>query len=130
MGSCSWPPTVGGRSAIVATWVGEIEGTEERLKRRAFDLFGIVAHREEELASTKESVSLIKNALEQGLKDMESARTMVTSQLVEAPGSRREETWVEALQRIRSQGQHAESRLTKSAEFGHMSDPLTGGGRI
>ena len=45
-------------------------------------------------------------------------------------GSRREETWVEALQRIRSQGQHAESRLTKSAEFGHMSDPLTGGGRI
>ena len=45
-------------------------------------------------------------------------------------GSRREETWVEALQRIRSQGQHAESRLTKSAEFGHTSDPLTGGGRI
>ena len=45
-------------------------------------------------------------------------------------GSRREETWVEALQRIRSQGQHAESRLTKSAEFGHMSDQLTGGGRI
>ena len=45
-------------------------------------------------------------------------------------GSRREETWVEALQRIRSQGQHAESRLTKSAEFGHMGDPLAGGGRI
>ena len=52
----------------------------------------------------------------------------------EFSGSDREELWVEALQQIRSLGQHAEGTLAKSAEIdgGNMfiSAQQTGGGRI
>ena len=50
----------------------------------------------------------------------------------EFSGSDREEPWVEALQQIRSLGQHAEGTLAKSAEIENMfiSAQQTGGGRI
>merc|ERR1712083_472579 len=123
----------GKQRRAVSLLLGEIDGSEERLKRRAFDLIGMVARREEDLTSTRESINTIKTALEQGLEEMKSSRSIVTSQLFTmGTGSDREGLWVEALQQIRSLGQHAEGTLAKSAEIENMfiSAQQTGGGRI
>merc|ERR1712032_891863 len=119
MGSCSWAPTVASRCALGQSntglsWQRPTQGLLPACK----------------LTSTRESINGVKTALEHGLKEMESSRNIVTSQLTLATGSDQEEVWVEALQQIRSLGQHAESRLAKSAELDDSENIFIRGGKI
>merc|ERR1711881_578276 len=109
----------GGLARVRDLLLGEIESTEDQVRRRTFFyLEEEVSRRGEDITSTRFVIENMKSAMEESLDELEAAKEEISQHLDRTQEGDKEQgdTWVQVLSYIRGLGEQGEERLVRAAQ--------------